>query len=171
MFGIGPELAKHWNSQGMAARAGNTEQEIRRFEGTHKVSLPSDMRNYLLFVNGMDTTSIRDYQDSNGFSFWPLSKIKNAAEEVRVHSEAYLNFPDRDAFYLFADYLDWCWAYAVLLGKVVTEDSPVFILGKSESPIKIANSFRGFVELYLIDSPTLCDPPKQSIDGQQGLFR
>jgi hypothetical protein len=62
--------------------------------------------------------------------------------------------------YVFADYLDWCWAYAILPSKMPADESPVFVLGKAELPIKVANSFLEFVELYLADSPTIYDPPR-----------
>ena len=159
MFDIGEELTKHWRSQGMATGKGSTEAEIGRFEQIHKVSLPQDMRNYLLVVDGMDMTLTRDYQDRNGFSFWPLSKIRSAADEAKRHPEGYWGFPHQDALFVFADYLDWCWAYAIRLESSLTEDSPVFLLGKKEFPIRIGNSFREFAELYLIDSPLLYDPP------------
>jgi hypothetical protein len=36
-------------------------------------------------------------------------------------------------------------------------------VGKTELPIKVANSFREFVELYLADSPAIYDPPQESV--------
>ena len=155
MHYIGRELAKHWAAHGMAARYGNSEKAVRHFEEIHNVRLPPDLRDYLLFIDGMDRTSITDYQDRNGFSFWPLSKIKSAGEEAGLHPGGYWDFPNQDVLYVFANYLDWCWAYAILLSKDPTDDSPVFVLGKAKLPIKVANSFREFVGIYLADSPTL----------------
>jgi len=160
MYDIGQELAKHWAAHGMAARYGNTEEEVRHFEEIHNARLPRDMRDYLLCIDGMNLYSITDYHDANGFSFWPLSKIKSAAEEARLHPEGYWDFPYQDVLYVFADYLDWCWAYAILLSKLRGDDSPVFILGKAELPIKVADSFLEFVELYLADSPTIYGPDR-----------
>jgi len=165
MRNIGRELAKHWAAQGLAARSGNSKEEVRRFEEIHNVRLPSDLRDYLLFVDGMNQHSITDYHDSNGFAFWPLSKIRSAAEELAGKPEGYWDFPNRDALYVFADYMDWSWAYAILLSKDPSEGSPVFVLGMAESPsIRVANSFHEFVELYLADSRSLYEPPQESVD-------
>jgi len=57
--------------------------------------------------------------------------------------------------FVFADYLDWSWAYAIRLLATPSESGHIFMIGKQETPIQIAESFSDFVELYLVDSPIL----------------
>ena len=149
------KLIQHWLSQGLAITKGNTQEQIEEFEQRYNVSVPPDMRDYLLRVDGMDMNSLTSYQDKAGFSFWPRKRIKTAAEEAHDHTTGYWSFRDQNSLFLFADYLDWSWAYAIRLLKSPSAETPVFIIGKRESPIEIAKSFSEFVDLYVVDSPIL----------------
>ena len=86
-------------------------------------------------------------QDAEGFSFWPLERITRVCD--------YRNglYGTRADMYLFADYLDWSWAYALTL-----EDSApaVFIIGTADGePQIVAASLDEFIDFYLVDDPSI----------------
>ena len=156
MSHVGERIRVHWQSTGLALPTGNTEAGIRDFESRYAVSLPRDVRDYFLGVNGMDT-HWPNSQDKEGYSFWPLERVKTVPEEAanHLHSDEWSRFSGAESLFVFADYLDWSWAYAIMLSRNTLSGNSVFIIGKNEDPIEVSDSFCGFVDLYLIDSPIL----------------
>src|SRR5262249_52047128 len=122
----------------------------------YRVGLPTDFRAYLLHVDGM-STFWPDSRDKEGYSFWSLARVKSVPEEAIKHSSGHewSRFPRSESLFVFADYLDWSWTYAIRLLAAPSESGRIFIIGKQETPIQVAESFSDFVELYLVDSPTL----------------
>ena len=101
------KLARYWTAQGLAPQGGAAIDAVGAFEETHRVVVPDDFREYLLRLNGL-----ADYgpgADQNGFGFWPLSRIRPVATEERPP-----HFTE-SGYFVFADYLDWSWAYAIQL--------------------------------------------------------
>lgn len=148
------KLMEYWHNQGIDLPAGNTEDQVIEFESRYAVVFPHDLRAYFLQVNGMAIGWPND-RDAEGFSFWPLGQVKTVPEESQSHSYGFFTFPEANSYFVFADYLDWSWAYAIRLSLHETDKTPVVIVGKAESPIEVAKSFSHFVELYLVDSPQL----------------
>jgi len=138
-------LLAHWRADGHV-RLGppTTEAELNSFERKYSVQLPLVMRAYLEQVNGFMPP---DNQDREGFSFWPLRQI------TRVSDFRNCRYGARSELYLFADYLDWSWAYAVTL---VGPMSSVFIVGTADGePQMVSTSIDEFIELYLVDDPRI----------------
>lgn len=50
---IGTSLKDHWLSQSLEVNPGVSREELTAFESKYQVSLPSDLRDYFLTVNGM----------------------------------------------------------------------------------------------------------------------
>lgn len=153
---VGEKLRTHWLSLGLSLPRGSTEVEIRNFESRYSVRLPPDFMDYFLHVNGM-ASHWPNAQDPEGYSFWPLERIKTVPEEATNHQygNEWSSFPDAEWLFLFADYLDWSWAYAIQLSADSLNGNPLFIIAKQATPIEVAGSFTEFVELYLADSPAL----------------
>jgi hypothetical protein len=152
---IGDKIKRYWLSMGLSVPSGATERKLKAFEYQYRVLLPPDLRNYFSTVNGM-SLYWPDSQDKEGFSFWPLEKVKNVQEEAENHSvKEVFEFPDAISYFIFADYLDWSWSYAIRLSNSVSESTPVFLIGKEIVPIQVANSYSEFVELYFADSAIL----------------
>lgn len=123
--------------------------EIRDFEMSNGVLLPGDFVDYLLHANGFNQE--QGQQDENGFNFWPLEKVM-CLSVVDGGVFAAVGFDD---FFVFADYLDFSWAYAIRLG-LSTGNNEVAIVGTSDGqPQIIANSFSEFVRLYLMGDSRL----------------
>lgn len=147
---VARRLIYHWRRQGISLPVGCHPDSIREFERRNRVVLSDEMRAYFLESNGMGGS-----EDDNGFSFWPISRVIPVEEEVERHTPVLRHFPGDSDFFVFADYLNWSWAYAIRLrpspGRVV-------IVGK-ESPEVVAESFEQFVDLYIADAASLYEGP------------
>ena len=146
------KLLWHWASQGLVIAKGNEERALIDFEINNSLRLPLDMRRYLAVANGMSSIPGSDV-DSNGFRFWPLEQMRPVPT---VCAEAGVPVPavqDPLRYFVFADYLDWSWAYAIDLGGGGS-GQPVIHVGTLE-PKTVAHSFTEFVDLYVQDSREL----------------
>jgi cell wall assembly regulator SMI1 len=145
---VADKLVAHWASQKLVASPGALPQAVRTFEANHGVILPDDLRNYFLRHDGMD-------QDAKGFSFWPLARVRPAAEELAELSSTETPV-ELDGYFAFADYLVWCWAWAIRLTADPAGSNSVIMIGTGDGvPLKVASSFGEFVDLYLENSPRL----------------
>lgn len=152
----GDKLAAHWKALRLPIAPGCPEEKLVRFEKEMGIQLPADMRSYFGIVDGMRPGSPGD-QDPQGFSFWPLARVRWVPEELADRSPHSVGFPGSEDFYAFADYLDWSWAYAIRLSQS-TGRNQVILIGKDE-PELVAGSFGDFVDLYVVDSPLLYESP------------
>jgi hypothetical protein len=147
-------LISRWRQQGVSLRAPCSAAEIQAFEQREHLVLPEEFRQYLCSADGMQE-EMGQSQDSEGFSFWPLRRLVPAHEELRrrsPHTPPPVDSPD---YYVFADYLDWSWAYALKLrpagvGKVI-------IVG-AQSVSAVADSFSEFIQVYISDGRALYPP-------------
>lgn len=95
--------------------------------------------------------------DREGFGFYSLSRVKNVVEEYKRIKPAGPIIPiisNPQAYFVFVDYLQWCWAYAIRLSNGLSETNEVIHLGTIE-PKVMAHSFSEFVDLYLKDAREL----------------
>jgi hypothetical protein len=151
---IWKSLIQSWRSQSLPIQDACIESDIRSFE-TSKITLPHDLREYFLTVNGMAPYWPGD-QDDEGFSFWHLERIKTLAEEASSKGQrAWVAGPD--TYLLFCDYLSWCWAYAIKIGHQSGCGDGIYLVCCSE-PLKIADTFTDFTHLYLEKSDKLYPP-------------
>ena len=150
---IARKLISHWEASSISISIGVAEGQIREFEHRYHVVMPLDIREYFLQVDGMQMT-LNDCKDKEGFSFWPLRRVKTVKEELNRSAGKYTEAKGAESFFVFADYLDWSWAYAIYLSDDLSTRNKVVLIGKG-LPIEIADSFTDFVNLYLSDSPKL----------------
>lgn len=144
-------LLAHWlHDASMTIKTAVSPGEIVSFEKSYGVSLPSEFKELvLLYADGFNQSD--NYQDKNGFNFYPLHKVRRVTDS----DDGKYNFQDASQYYIFCDYLDFCWAYAICLATTEMFGSIVIIGTKDGVPIKIAKSFFEFVELYLVDDDQL----------------
>jgi hypothetical protein len=135
------KLLAHWQADAQVCLAAPaSKMELDAFERMNAVQLPALMRDYFARADGFVSPGV---QDSEGFSFWPLRRI------ARVSDYRGGRFGHYGDIYLFADYLDWSWAYGV---KLAGSASPVFIIGTADGePQRVSDSIDEFVDLYLSD--------------------
>ena len=152
------QLADRWIELGIRSNGGLSAAEVSVLERDHSVDLPQDFRDYLIHLNGMDQT-IPNAPDPNGFSIWPRADLKSLEQEYRKRASL-APVPDIEQYYVFADYLQWWWAYAIALAG--PELGRIKIAG-FESPVDVADKFEDFVQPYLADSPRLYGPTPRSL--------
>jgi len=138
-------LARHWgNDPSVFFEETVSETGLANLEKRIGSVLPSGLR----FILREVTDGFEDC-DANGFRFLSaqeLFPIRNTYEEMAEEIEHPL---------IFAEYLTWCWAYAV---DLATESGVVYIVGLQEGLKQVAASFDDFLELYLVDDSTLYPP-------------
>ena len=147
------KLLSHWKRQGLVLAKGNDETTLIDFETKNSLRLPPDMRQYLSDANGMPSIPGSDV-DSNGFRFWPLEHIRPVPT---VCAEGEVPIPDvKDSlrYFVFADYFDWSWAYAIDLSRADSGSQPIIHVGTLK-PKTVAHSFTEFVDLYIQDAKEL----------------
>jgi hypothetical protein len=86
--------------------------------------------------------------------------VKNIPDEYE-HEVDNPQIADEAASYLFfADYMIWCWAWAVCCSEGPNRGKVALIGG---SPDRfVANSFSEFIDEYLVDPKGLCNQPPMS---------
>lgn len=144
------KILRHWEKQGISSE-GKTLQDIEALEKALNNKLPQDFKLYFSKINGMGSGYLND-TDENGFSFYPL-------EQLRVIEEEFNPSIDKNKrCILFADYLQNCWSYVILVDDFVNENQ-YSILGYIDcNQYKIiTNSLAEFIDFYLSDSKTLYD--------------
>ncbi|HEV1994127.1 MAG TPA: SMI1/KNR4 family protein [Candidatus Acidoferrum sp.] len=152
MSNTGEKLLSYWKAQQLMPARGLSLQDIQAFETQHKVQMPADLRDYFLQLNGLAHGWPND-QDKNGFSFWQLSRVQTVVEAKKRHRHLPV-FTGMEDYFIFSDYLQWSWAYAIRLTSEASGENSVVIVGKE--PLQtVARSFSEFVDLYLADSSQL----------------
>jgi hypothetical protein len=144
------QLIAHWSTQGLPLANPTPISEIEIFESRYALSLPADFRAYFERVNGMIQRGGVD-GDREGFAFWPLERV---APLPAVCDRQRVEVPlvdDPGRYFVFADYLQWSWGYAIRLGAGA---NPVILVG-APGTSSIAQSFTEFVSLYIEDSEGL----------------
>lgn len=146
------KLRVHWNGFGLTTGAKLSPRDIDAFQSQHNVVVPADLRDYFLELNGLAHGWQND-EDPNGFAFWQLSRVTPVALVKRQHPHL-PPVPESERYFLFADYLQWSWAYAIRLTRESSASSSIIIVGK-EPLVVVAPSFSAFVDLYIADAPQL----------------
>ena len=77
---IGETLKRHWLRHDIAIEQGVAEAELTSFEVKYNRVLPSDLRNYLITINGMS----RGVNDEALIRFWMLQEIKLVGDLIQV---------------------------------------------------------------------------------------
>lgn len=145
---IGTRLKNHWLSQGIEINPGISIQELSTFQSKYRVSLPADLRDYFLTVNGM----VEDVSDNALFRFWSLNEVKPIPEEAPSYSKpSYIE--DAESFFVFADFCIWSHAYAIRL-SFDQGPNPIIMIG-GDTPTRIFDSFSELVNNYLTDADLL----------------
>lgn len=144
------QLIAHWTAQQLALSEGVTEANIRSFESRYTVRLPGDVRDYFARVNGHVQRGGVD-ADREGFAFWPLERVEPLPSVCAQFRVPIPLVESPEFYFVFADYLQWSWAYAINLGST---NSTVIFVGATDGKV-VAGSFADFVRLYVEDSEAL----------------
>jgi hypothetical protein len=146
---VGESLRRHWASNNVEINGGVSEAQLSAFEHKYDVTVPQELRDYFLSVNGMPS----DVVDTEMIRFWMLEELGPLPELAPDFADPrYIENPE--SVFLFADYSIWAHAYAIRLTKAVTESNEIFIIGP-KSPLLLCGSFSDFVDRYLTNKDLL----------------
>ena len=135
-----------WEQEGLLVPIGVTPEDLTEFERKYRVILPESMLEFYLSANGNSD------MDRNFYKLCPLQDVKLVSEELTDPTDTDRN--DYPQCFIFADYLLWCWAYAIFLGDDPAAARPVYIV-RGEKKRVVADSFLEFMQKCAIDSKDL----------------
>lgn len=121
------------------------EEGIRALEKRYAIRLPDDFRHYL-----HATMPQGNEWDDEGTRWFPLADIKSLREECADRDS--VSALDSDKLLVFADFLIWCYAWAVDCSDTADRGRVALITGKDHY---VADSFDDFLDRYLRDDGTL----------------
>jgi len=133
----------HWWGRAPAAPA--SAPQLGLLEKRYGITLPHDFRAYLeaAMPEGNEW-------DDEGTRWFPLADIRSVREEcAEWDSRSAL---DSDKLLVFADYLIWCYAWAVDCSDTENRGKVALITGSDHY---VADSFDAFIDRYLLDDPAL----------------
>jgi hypothetical protein len=149
-------------SHGGGQRAADAEAGVRALECRYRIRLPDDFRRYLLQV-----APDEDVTDDELTTWWALGRIRNIPDEYEGEISNLVIAAGAGEYLFFADYIFWCWAWAVCCSEGPNRGKVAFIGGPNDF---VADSFAEFVERYLHDPAGMAEapPPTWRERGQRG---
>lgn len=141
-------LQRHWAATGdYVQTTTHAEGEVAALESRYGVRLPDDFREYLLVSCSVDENLWDEV-----VGWWPLDRIKNIHDEYQHAVRNPQVVASIGTYLFFADYLAWCWAWAIACGDDENRGRVVAISGHDRF---VADSFSDFVDLYIVNQDTL----------------
>ena len=149
-------LANRWGTNHSAlAPLPDAERRVADLEQRYGISIPEDFRLYLL-----NTAPSGYYMDDIGTTWWTLAEIKNIPDECSKEALGDHRNPDiadeEDRYLVFADFLIWCYAWAICCSDGEHRGKIALITGGDRF---VADSFAQFVEMELNDDPAIHPGP------------
>jgi hypothetical protein len=143
-------IIERWEQEKIPIRAGVTPKAIKSFEDRFRVTLPDDMREFFLTVDGMG-----EHYDDDSFSrFWPLEQVQPIDHYCPELTSRYAESSD---YFLFYDHSIDLFMYAIRLQKNAIVPTPIARLypqpnGSFEPAFQ---SFRDLIAKYANDPKDL----------------
>jgi len=139
-------LQRYWLRPGSNVRtAPLSEHAVGALEQRYGFALPPDFREYLLRCCPSDDNNL----DREGACWWTLDRIRSVPEEYEYQIKNDRVARAASQYLFFADYLIWCWAWAIACGNDEDRGKVVVINGISDR--FVADSFGQFVDRYIVD--------------------
>lgn len=94
--------------------------------------------------------------DNIGTQWWSIDEIKSYRDECPDGSPGQSNIEieqERDSYLVFADYLIWCYAWAVCCSEGPNRGKVALVGGMPDA--FVAGSFREFMQLEFADAPVI----------------
>jgi hypothetical protein len=140
-------LLTYWKRRGIfPATHRATPLEIAAWEQKYGLRLPTDLREYVMRVNGFLHAETLEF-DNQGNSLLPLSAM--------VPEEEWASRPSHFQRFVFADHMIQCSWWCFRLSTDFTETTAFYLGGQMTlgHDRLIASSVEEFLELYIADSP------------------
>jgi hypothetical protein len=137
-----------WERRKIRSEWTASESDILKFETTHNVKFPEDLRSYFKIVNGMDGEA-----DDGFYEFYSLNKVDDVVTLLGNygsprHGESIVLINNPENCFVLADYSINLIAYVIRLNHVNSERNEVYAICGGTYKI-IAESFSDFISLYL----------------------
>jgi hypothetical protein len=120
------------------------EARIAGIEARYALILPEDFRDYLL-----GACPDEDHYDAEDTTWWGLDQIRSLPEEYPHAVTGELAWCAVNKYLVFADFLVWCWAWAINCGDDEHRGKVAIIGGNPDR--FVAGSFRDFLYLYTVN--------------------
>jgi hypothetical protein len=145
------KLQQHWaaTNSGIAVW-GQNESLVASLEHRYNVSLPADFRSYLCDASPMQSEAM----DNSGTAWWAVGRVKNIPDEYEYEIGNGGVASEASSYLFFADYLIWCWAWAINCGNGKDRGRVVCIAGSQHDRF-VADSFSEFVDIHIADHHAL----------------
>jgi len=144
-------LASHWAAAPPhVPTPPDSEAMIRSLEARTGLRLPEDFRAYLRLAAPGES-----YWDDFNTLWWSIADLKTIPEECGdppMVSKPPAVADELDRYLIFADYMIWCYAWAICCsegpnrGRIILIDDPAHF---------VADNFRDFLALTLTDAPDI----------------
>ncbi len=145
------KLEQKWFSESIKKSFLASDEEISNFEITHKVFMPTDLKEYFKTLNG--TMGV---YDENFFQFYSLAEFMNIKKAyldwtgIPAYQNIVFTLKDFEQYYPIANNMCHLYCYAIKLSTTDSENEVVVVCGDKYK--KIANSFSEFLDLYFENS-------------------
>jgi cell wall assembly regulator SMI1 len=152
-------LRGYWQSIDLKVRPGVSEGDIEAFEAAHYVSVPEELRTYLMTVDGMDESD----SDMELLEWMSLDRIQRVTDELAHFGGTpdYRGIVDTleepGDWYVFINYLISSHVYAIRMTPAPCATAPVIWIWGSEHR-QMANSLSEFLDAYLADPQSILFP-------------
>lgn len=114
--------------------------------------LPVALIDFLSIADGYSDSGLG--RDEEGFVFWRSEQM----DLVDVYRGGKFASSRTCNCLLFADYLNWSWAYAIRLGENA-DAGEVLMIGTADGvPFRVADTLDDFLDKYLADDGALYGP-------------
>jgi hypothetical protein len=125
-------------------RPPDAADRVERIETRYGIRIPEDFRRYLLEV-----CTVEERMDDEGTAWWGLDRVCSIPDDYQSEITDPAVAAEANVYLFFADYLIWCWAWAVCCSDGPNRGKVAFIGGMPDG--FVADSFTEFVERYLRD--------------------
>ncbi len=152
-------IKRRWKALRIPERPGNSDEAIGEFERRKRVRLPTEMREFFRFIDGMET----GYMDEELIAFWPLAEVDMVPTKLAAfrgipdYGGIESSLPDAASYFVFADHSIWVHVYAVKLSAAPTAPSPVLWIAGDRWEM-LASSFGDFPNRYARDPGSVLFP-------------
>jgi hypothetical protein len=136
------KLARYWVAPDSRVHCRPaSEESVSALEARYGIQLPGEFRAYLLQMCPED-----NQLDGHCTQWWSVDRIKNIPDEYQHKIENEEIAKEAWGYLFFADYMVWCWVWAICCAQGPNYGR-VVVIGHNDR--FVADSFGEFLERYM----------------------
>lgn len=127
-------------------------KKISLFESENNLLIPQNLIDFFFLLD-----NVNHELDKDLYQFYPFNQFKSVERGLAHwgglpdYRNIVATLEQCENCFVFADYMSHLFAYAIRLNRNITDFNEVYLICGDKYKI-LANSFSGFLELYLNDS-------------------